>query len=338
MKSDKGRIAAQVDRPDPAIRFYLFCGADESAARGFADRLLAALKAEKVALTGSELRSDPARLADEAGAIGLFGGARLIWIEPAADETTAAVQALLDAPAIESPVVAIGGALRKTSSLLKLAEGSPAALALTTYAPDARDLERTVLTLGQQLGLRIRPDVARRVAEASGGDQAIARQELAKFALYLDASPDIPGELDHETIDAVGADASEGEGARAGDLALAGAIDELLVELDRLGTVGTEAIPLIRGMQRRLLLLAPLRARIEAGEGADAVLASLGKALFWKDKPVVSRMVRAWSAARLAQLSTRLTQLERSLMLTSAPADAMLGEELLAIARAAHRR
>ena len=33
-----------------------------------------------------------------------------------------------------------------------------------------------------------------------------------------------------------------------------------------------------------LLMLAPVRARIERGETADAVMTSMGKALFWKDK------------------------------------------------------
>ena len=55
----------------------------------------------------------------------LFGGPRAIWVEPAGDEIAAGVEALLEASAAESPVVAIAGALRKTSALLKLAEAAP---------------------------------------------------------------------------------------------------------------------------------------------------------------------------------------------------------------------
>ena len=47
---------------------------------------------------------------------------------------------------------------------------------------------------------------------------------------------------------------------------------------------GSEAIPVVRALQRRLLMLAPLRARVERGERLDAVMTSMGKALFWKDK------------------------------------------------------
>lgn len=338
MKSEKGRIGAQLDRPDPAIRFYLLSGTDESGSRALAARLLAALGAEKMVMTGAQLRGDTAALADEACAISMFGGPRLIWIEPAGDEIAPAVEALLAAPAVECPVVAIAGALRKGTALLKLAEGAPGALSHISYVPDARDADRLVVAIGQAHGLRISPDVAGRVARAAANDQAVAAQEIAKFALFLDAAPERVRELDHDTLDALGADAAEGESGLAGDFALSGALSELAGELDRLESSGLEPIPLLRAMQRRLLSLAPMRARVDQGESVDAVMASMGKALFWKDKPVVSKILRSWSAARLAQASERLSLLERSLMLDPLPGNAALGEELIALARAARRR
>ena len=60
--------------------------------------------------------------------------------------------------------------------------------------------------VGRAHGLRIAPAVAARIADACGNDQAIVGQELAKFALYVGASPESPKELDHDAVDAVGAD------------------------------------------------------------------------------------------------------------------------------------
>ena len=54
----------------------------------------------------------------------------MIWVEPAGDEIADGVEALLEAPSVESPVVAIAGALRKTSALLKLAEAIAAGAGL----------------------------------------------------------------------------------------------------------------------------------------------------------------------------------------------------------------
>jgi DNA polymerase III subunit delta len=337
VKASKGTIFRAVDQPDPKVRLYLFHGPDEAQSRGLGDRLRSALGAERLALTGSAIRADSALLADKAGAMNLFGGKRLIWVEPCGDEVAPAAEALLAAPAAESPVVAIAGQLRKTSALLKLAEATPDAVAFASYVPEGQDAQRMVIDLARRLGLKVDQGVAARIADACGNDQAIVSRELEKYALYVDASPQSPRELGHEAIEAVGADVPEGELLHLADLALSGNIGQLSEELSRLpGTL--EAIPVVRSLQRRLLMLAPARARIERGERADAVMASVGRALFWKDKPLFEKLLQQWTAEDLARVSERTGKLERALIFSPAPDQAMLGEELLAIARAARGR
>lgn len=337
MKAVKSGLFQALDRPDPAIRFYLFHGPDEAGSRALAERLLKSLDAEKSALLGQDVKTDPARLADEAGAISLFGGNRAIWIEPAGDEVGEGVEALMEVAASESPVIAVAGPLRKTSSLLKLAEAHRLALSHISYVPEGRDLEQLVIDLGRDAGLRVSPDLAQRVAAASAGNQAVVSQELEKFAVFLGASPENPHELDSGTVDLLGADSAETDLMRLGDLALAGKMESLLDELGRLPHGGSEAIPVLRALQRRLLMLAPLRARIERGERVDGVMASMGKALFWKDKPLIQRLLSTWSSERLAEAASRVSHLERQVMLRPLPDDAALGETLVTLARAAGR-
>jgi len=334
VKVSKASIGRAVEQPNRDIRFYLFHGPDEAQSRGLGARLLEALGATRFLVTAGSVKSDPAVLADEAGAMSLFGGPRIIWVEPAGEDIAEGVQALLDLPAAESPVVAIAGSLRKTSALLKLSEASPLALAFASYAPEGQDAERMAIDVGRRFGLKLSPPVATRIAASCGNDQAIVAQELQKLALYIDASPHAPKELDHDAIDAVGAEA-EGDFQRLGDLALGGAVAELADELARLPAAGSEAIPVVRSLQRRLLMLAPARARMERGERLDAVMTSLGRTLFWKDKATVGRMLSKWSAEDLAKLSGRAGKLERELMFSDAPEREALGEELLAIARRA---
>lgn len=337
MKAAKAGLLNALERPDSGVRFYLFHGPDEAGSRALAERLLKGLGAEKFAMPGQSLKADPAALVDEAGAISLFGGKRAIWIEPTGDEIADSVEALLDAPATESPVISVAGGLRKTSALLKLAEAHPLALSHISYVPEGRDMERLIVELGRAQGLRMTPDLAQRIAAASAGNQAIAAQELEKFALYLGSDPANPRDLDPDTVDLLGADSAEADLMRLGDLALAGRMSQLLDELARLPHGGSEAIPILRALQRRLLMLAPMCARIEHGESVDGVMASMGKALFWKDKPLLQRLLSTWSAERLAEAASRVSALERQIMLRPLADEAALGETLVTLARAAGR-
>jgi DNA polymerase-3 subunit delta len=334
----KQAIGRAVDQPNAQVRFYLFHGQDTAQSRGLGQRLLQASGASKSIIASGAVKSDPASLADEAGAMSLFGGARIIWLEPAGEEILPGVEALLSAHSIESPVVAIAGSLTKASGLRKLAEASPSAVAFAAYMPEGQDAARMVADVGRSYGLKISQPVADRIAGAAGNDQALVSQELQKLALYLDASPHSPKELDHDAVDAVGTDTAEGDVMRLADLALSGQMDALADELARLPSGGSEAIPVVRSLQRRLIMLAPMRARVERGESPDAVMTSLGKALFWKDKGIVGRMLSQWDAERLAKVAERAGRLERSLMFSPAPQQEALGEELLAIAREARRR
>ncbi|HEV2043492.1 MAG TPA: DNA polymerase III subunit delta [Sphingomicrobium sp.] len=327
-----------IDRPDPATRFYLFYGPDDAGSRHLATRLLRSLGAEKFAVQAATVKDDPAVLADEASAMALFGGPRAIWIEPAGDEITDGVANVLDAGSVESPVIVIAGPLRKTSGLVKLAEAHAKAAAIVSYVPEGRDAEQMTIAAGRAEGLRIEGDVAARIAADCGNNQAIVAQEVAKFANFLDAAPDRPRELTHDVVDLLGADSSEGNLMRLGDLALAGDGRALLEEIERASIAPNEAIPVVRALQRRLLQLAPQRARIESGERVDGVMTSMGKALFWKDKPLMQRLLSTWNAEKIAQAMERSSALERAAILSNEPPVAALGEELVAIARAAGRR
>ena len=338
MKADKAGLARALTQPDPAIRFYLFHGPDEAGSRALAIKLLRGLgNAEKFVVLGQSVKIDPASLADEAGAMALFGGKRAIWIEPAGDEIVDGVQALLDLPSSESAVVALAGTLRKTSALLKLAESHRGAWSHISYVPEGREAAATVVELGRAVGLRISSEVAARVASSAMNNQAIAASEVEKFALYLGAAPEHPVELDHAAIDAVGADSAEAEPMKFGDLALVGQVAPLIEELGRLPEASSDAIMPLRALQRRLVQLSPLRSRVDNGESVNGVMTSMGKALFWRDKDPIQRTLSRWTSSQLAAAADQVTAAEREAFRGRSPDRALLGETLLSVARLAAR-
>lgn len=336
MKTAKGSLAGHLDRPDPKIRLYLFHGQDESQSRAHGERLLDALGAEKFVVAAQSAKSDPALLADEAAAMGLFGEKRAIWVEPAGDDIAAAAEALLEAAAAESAVIAIAGVLRKTSPLLKLAEAHPQALAHVSYPLGERDAAQLVAELARAQGLRLGPGVASRIAAAAGNERGIIVQELAKLALYVGASPGKPADAGRDALDRIGA-GSDGDWMRLGDFALAGDVAALSRELD--AASGVEAVSVLRALQRRLLMLAPIRTRVDQGQRPHDAVTSTGKSVFWKEKDLVTGIVERWDSAALARVLERSGELERRLMSPDPPpASAALEEELVAIARTARRR
>ena len=340
MKPEEARLRKALDAADPGVRFYLLYGPDEAGSRALSDRLAAAMgpDAERIDLTSGQLKADPARLADEAAAISLFGGKRWIRLEPATDDALEAVQALLEAPAAGNPVAAIGGALRKDSKLVKLVSASNAALSHQSWVPEGRNAAALAVEVGRELGLQIRNDVANRVASACNADRALITRELEKMALYLDAAPDRPKPLENDALDALGAAMEEGDLSRLSNAVFSGNPGEADAELARLANEGIEDIPVLRALARRALQLAQLRAQMAEGESIDRVMETAGKAIFWKEKPVIQGQLQRWTPDGLATAITRLAEAERQVKAPGYVGGALVEEEVLAISRFAARR
>nr|WP_047167275.1 DNA polymerase III subunit delta [Sphingomonas sp. Y57] len=335
MKADAGQIQRALDRPDPGIRLILLYGPDESGSRALATRLDKAMgaEAERIDISGAQLKEDPARLADEAASISLFGGARHIRVDPAGDEIIDAAQALLEAPSAGNPVVVIAGNLRKDAKLVKLALASPTALAFASYLPEGRAADQVAVEIARELGLRIDSRAAQAVVAATNADRALIARELEKLALFVDASPDDPKPADTAAFETIGAVNDESDLSAIVDAVMGGRPEQAAAELALIGA--PEAIGAVRAVLRRLAQIAPLRAEVAAGQSVNAVMASAGKAIFWKDQKVVAGLLQRWSPDRIATAMTRLAALERAYKRSGAPGMILIGEELLTIARVA---
>lgn len=340
MKPAAARLVRALDSADPAIRLYLLYGSDEAGARAFANRLGPALgaEAERIDLAGDVLKGDPARLADEAAAISLFGGRRWIRVDPAGDESLAAVAALLEAPAAGNPVAIVAPGLRKDSKLVKLASDSDAVIVHACYAPEGRELDQLAAEIAREQGLDVRPDVAQRLAKACNGDRAVLTSEIGKLALYLDAAPDRPRTVTGEALDALGAAIDEGDLGRLTGAVFGGDIGSADSELGQLESEGIEGIPVIRALGRRALLLSQLGAQVAAGDSVDRVMQTSGKAVFFKEQDAVRRALGRWSPEAIATAVGRLAEAERQVKSPGFAGSTVVSEEVLAITRRAARR
>jgi DNA polymerase-3 subunit delta len=336
VKANAGQIRQALGAP--RLRFYLLHGPDDSGAAALAQVLAQAMgeRAERVDLDGAVLKADPARLADEAASLSLFGDARHIRVTGMGEESVPAVAALLAAEAAGNPVVAIAPGVKATAKLVKLAIESPLAMAFACYPPSAQDAEKLAATLAGEQGLRLAPGTAARLVTAAGGDRAVMAREIEKLALFLDAAPDRPAELDHAALDAIGADLDEAEATRAVEALVEGRPDRLAEELARLGEAGISPIPWLRQIVRRLVALAEMRAEIARGEPADTVMKR--HRVFFREEEATARALRRWNPAMLAAAITRLRAAERAVMAPGNAGPVLADEAVLTLTKALARR
>src|SRR5258708_37399899 len=141
VKLAPARIAAFLAKPDAAMRAALVYGPDAGLVRERADRIAAAIcpdlrDAFRVAdVTAAALLQDPARLNDEAAALSLTGGRRVLRVRDAGDAAGALFERFLAAQPPGGGVVgARGGQLGPRSSLRRALPERPRPLSIPRLA------------------------------------------------------------------------------------------------------------------------------------------------------------------------------------------------------------
>ncbi len=314
---------------------FLLHGPDESGSRALVARLIRALgtDVERIELDGASLKADPARLADEAASLSLFGDRRLVIATLGGDEASAAIAALLSSATIANPVVLLAGQLKPASALLKAMLAHPQAPAFASYPLDEKELSELANAMARERGLRVDSETARALAAMCGLDRAVLESEVEKLALYCNADPVAPASADLQALSAIGADSGEPELSILTDAAFNGRPADVADQMARLGTEGVEGIVLLRALTRRVQLLIRLQAEIAGGKSADAATASV----FFKEKGAVQAQLRRWSPERLARASDKLLDAERAIKASGSAGPILADAAILEIARAARR-
>ncbi len=340
MKLAGNRIEAFLKAPDPKAAAILVYGPDLGLVKERLDRLAKTVLPDLsdpfrvVDIPGASLKDDPARLADEAAALSLIGGRRVVRVREAGDATTSAIQSFLAHPMGDALVLLEGGDLSARSSLRKLFEGADNGVAIPCYADEGGTLESVVQESLRAHGLQPDPDALAYLVDNLGGDRRLTRSELDKLALYMGG----PGRVTYEdAITCVGDSAS----MSLDDLALAAADgDQATVQrvLDRLLSEGTNAVAILRALSRHFLRLHLAAGHLAQGKSVDQALGQLRPPVHFKATPRMKGQVQRWALDRIATALDLLLAAEMDCKSTGLPADEICGRALMQIARAAGRR
>lgn len=342
MKATQKDFAALAPRAAKTARVFFFCGPDEAGVLDAAQRITELLDepGERIELSGADLKRDPVRLGDEARSTSLFGDARHIYVRASGDEVSEALEILVSGEAEPCPVLVVASGATDKSKSAKLLASRPDALVGMFYPPDLAAVTGAVRNMADAAGVRLGGDLADRIARASGLDTRIAHSEIAKLALYLDASPQAPRNADAAAWDAVGA-RTEDDGLMAlVNAVLSGQTGRLAGELRRMRELGLNPVGLLLAFERRAAQLAQLAAKLGPRGDVQALVEAEGAArrIFWKDKRDIAEQLRRWRGRRLERLVARLVALHRALLGNSQNAELLLAQGLAEIARAAGQK
>src|ERR1700744_1476220 len=187
------------------------------------------------------LLADPARLADEAAAISMMGGRRVVRVRGASNDLADLFEQFLEDPPGDARVG--GGDVAKSAALRKLFEGDDKAAAIACYADNARNLEDVVRDALRAEGLSIASDALADAVSRLGSDRGVTRRELEKLALYAKGQKSVS--LDD--VRAVMGDEAEARSEEASDAAGSGDFARLDLALERLWTADMAPALVIRG-------------------------------------------------------------------------------------------
>ena len=327
-------------RAGSQCRIFYFCGPDESGAADAAARIADLLgDAERVELSGGDLKRDPVRLADEARSVSLFGDRRHIHVRSAGDEAHDAVEALLSSPVEGWPVLIVATSATDKSRIAKLLADRPDALVAMFHPPDLGAITEAVRNMAGPAGLRLSSDLAERIARATALDTRMARSEIEKLALYLDASPQAPRTADAAALDAIGAVSEDDGFMPVVNAVLSGDTRRLGGELARVRELGINPVGLLLAFERRTAQLAQLAGRMGPRGDINDFLEqeSAARRVFFRDKPDLLQQMKRWRGRRLVRLVDRIMELHRALLTDSRNADLLLSQGLAEITRAAAR-
>ena len=344
MKIDGRKADGFCRAPGKEIRAILCYGPNEGLVRERAEAAARAVVPDArdpfrlCTLSPARIKDDPARLADEIGALAFGGGRRVVQIGGAGDGLSAAIQSALSIVG-DALLIVEAGELSPRSSLRKLFEAADKAVAAVPCYDDTSQNATTLIEthLGA-LGGAIDDDAAAWLVERLSGDRAQIRGELDKLMLYVGASGGGRVVIDKPSAQAVVGDGGELSLDAVCDAVALGDLAALDRAITRAETQGMNAITMLHAVARHLMRLHGAGGRVAAGQSVDAVMASLRPPVFFAAQAAFRRQIAQWSPARLAEALQLVLDAEADCKSTGMPADAIAARALLRLAGAARSR
>lgn len=334
MKLSFRDIEPFVQKPDPAARVILVYGPDDGLMRERASIMGKTVTPDLsdpfnvVVLSTDILNADPARLSDEANALSMMGGQRLIRIEDAGDKLTPLIKEYLENPNNDAMIMLEAGDLGPRSSLRLLCEKAKNAAAVPCYVDDEKNLGPIIRKSLHDEGYSADNDAVIWLAANISGNRQKVRSELEKLIVYKgsDKSPitmreaqDICGQAGAQSFDDLVYNMG-GNNPKAALKAYSTLIDE-----------GTAEIAILRAIQNHFRRLHLARSIMQEGKSAEEAMKALSPPIFFKQEAAFRSQLQRWQMKMLENILSRLADLETQTKQTGMPTETLCAQAILSV-------
>ncbi len=340
MKLTARQVEPFLRNPDPAVHAVLVYGPDGGRVREVGRRLLERVAPDPAdpfavsSLTMADLKAEPSRLLDEATAMVLGGGKRVVRLQAAEPAVAGAAEGLLALDALDAFVILEAGDLGPRDKLRKLFEAADGGAAIPCYQDEGQGLETVIRQGLSEAGYDIEPGALAYVAAQLGGDRAQTRSEIEKLVLY---KGDETGGI---TLDDVAAVVGDGAPILLDDIVLSVASGEqagLDRALGRAFQAGETPVGVLRAVVRHLTRLHLAASLMAQGQSPEQAMKGLRPPVFFKQQPIFRGQLRQWSPDGLARALELLMTAELDCKSTGMPDETICARALMRIAQAARR-
>lgn len=328
-----------VSRPPSDLVAVLVFGPDQGLVRERAERLVKTVVPDlsdpfRVAeLDETALAGDPARLADEAAALSMMGGRRVVRVRNAGNSLAKLFEGFLENPAGDALVVVEAGDLAKSASLRGAFEDAKNAAAIACYADNARDVGDVVRETLKAAGLSIAADALDEAVAALGSDRGVTRREIEKLALYAHGK----GRVTLDDVQAVIGDESEARTEEVCDAAGEGDVARLDRALERLWVTGASPVAVVRTALSHFQRLALVKSQAADG-GIETAIRRLRPPVHFKREASFKAQLQRWNETALQETLDQLLDTEALCKTTAVPTEAACGRALFNVAARARMR
>ncbi len=341
--SDAERV---LDTPPSDCVAILLYGPDEGLVRDRSRRVITRLVGDPPdpirlsSLDESDLKGDPARLADEACGMALMPGDRLVRLRLSNDSATRSVEGFLSGCTDgtlkpDALVVIEAGDLTPRSALRKLIEGASNAAAIACYADEAADIDRLIDTMAREAGMNVDGAAREALVSRLGTDRGITRQELEKLFLYKQNEP---GTVALEDVDACLPQDTENMAGMLADQVAQGALDSISSDLASAFAGGMAPVAILRGVSNHFLRLHDWSAAVASGADAGDLIKKARPPVHFKRTAGLRQQLRLWSRPDVETALQALLEAERQCKTTGMPDTIVTERVLLSLTRRAARK